>query len=133
MTNINKINGLTLAYLGDAVIEERVRFRLIETKQCSVHSLYVLSKSYVSAKAQAAFFKLMRSEGILTENEISAFCLGRNAKSHTHAKNTNIVIYRISTGFEALFGYLKVTGQENRIDELIDFCFKNHENIEIIK
>ncbi|BDR56794.1 Mini-ribonuclease 3 [Xylocopilactobacillus apis] len=133
MTNVNQLNGLILAYLGDAEIEEKVRYYLVMNKHCSVNELYMLAKSYVSAKAQTAFFNLMSKEEILTDEEFSAFKLGRNAKSHTHAKNTAISIYRISTGFEALFGYLKVTGQDDRIQELMDFCFKNIDNVEIIE
>lgn len=133
MKNINQLNGLTLAYLGDAVIEEKVRYRLVNTECCSVNELYLRAKSYVSAKAQAAFFDLMKEENILSDDEMTAFKLGRNAKSHTHAKNTNIIIYRISTGFEALFGYLKVKDESERIDELIDFCFKNIDRVKTIK
>ncbi|BDR58888.1 Mini-ribonuclease 3 [Xylocopilactobacillus apicola] len=133
MTNVNQLNGLTLAYLGDAVIEERVRFYLVKNDQRAVNEQYLRSKSFVSAKAQAAFFKLMNEKNILTTEEQDAFRLGRNAKSHTHAKNTNIVIYRISTGFEAMFGYLKFTDQNDRINQLIDFCFQNQDNVEFIK
>ncbi|MCT6893223.1 MAG: Mini-ribonuclease 3 [Bombilactobacillus mellifer] len=133
MTNLNQMNGLTLAYLGDAVIEERVRFYLVTNYQVKVNELYHLSQGYVSAKAQAAFWELMSSRNILTSNELAAFKLGRNAKSHTHAKNTNIVVYRISTGFEALFGYLKIQGQDERINQLMTFCFKNHDHVKIVQ
>lgn len=132
MRNSNQMNGLTLAYLGDAVIEECVRFHLVKQHQGNVNELYHLAQKYVSAKAQAAFWELMMQANLIKPDELAAFKLGRNAKSHTHAKNTSILTYRISTGFEALFGYLKMQNANERITELMEFCFENQEHVKII-
>lgn len=77
---------------------------------------------YVSAKAQAALITKMQDLNMLDENELAAFKRGRNAKSHTHAKNTSINTYKLSTGFEAMFGYLDLLGKKERVDELANWC-----------
>ena len=82
----------------------------------------------VSAKAQAALIKLMQTDEILTEEETTMFKHGRNATTHHSAKNTNIVTYRISTGFEAIFGYLKLTAQQERTDWLAQWCIDQVES-----
>ena len=61
------------------------------------------------------YFKVaFRELEMLDEDELAAFKRGRNAKSHTHAKNTSINTYKLSTGFEAMFGYLDLLGK-NRL------------------
>lgn len=64
----------------------------------------------------------MLEEGILTEKEEEIYKRGRNANSHTKAKNADIITYRMSTGFEAIMGYLHMTGAIERLEELIDWC-----------
>ena len=80
--------------------------------------------SYVSAKAQAGLIKLMEDQDKLTDEEWEFFKRGRNANSYTHAKHTSVITYRISTGFEALMGYLKLSGQQERLNELCTWCIK---------
>lgn len=82
---------------------------------------------YVSAKAQAALITKMQDLNMLDENELAAFKRGRNAKSHTHAKNTSINTYKLSTGFEAMLGYLDLLGKKERIDELAEWCIEQVE------
>lgn len=83
---------------------------------------------YVSAKAHAALYRLMEADAILTDEEKQYFLRGRNAKSHTGAKNTDIVSYRISTGVEALFGYLYLSEQTARIEQLAAWCIEQVES-----
>ncbi|MGO3732855.1 MAG: Mini-ribonuclease 3 [Vagococcus sp.] len=113
------LSGLTLAYIGDAVYEVYVRDYLIRTGQTKPSQLHRLATHYVSAKAQHYLIEKMFDEELLTDIESSIYKRGRNAKSHTSAKNTSIAIYRSSTGFEALMGYLHLTEQKERLDELI--------------
>ena len=61
---------------------------------------------------------------LLTEKEVDFYRRGRNSKSHTSAKNADILTYRISTGFEALMGYLYLTKQIERMEELIQWCIR---------
>lgn len=118
------LSGLTLAYIGDAIYEVYVRDYLIRTGQTRPNQLHRMATHYVSAKAQHYLIELMFEEELLTEEEQGIYKRGRNAKSHTSAKNTSIQIYRSSTGFEALIGYLHLTKQQKRLEEMIDWSIQ---------
>ena len=119
-----QLNGIALAYLGDAVYEPFIRQHLIEIGFTKPSKLHHHATHYVSAKAQAALIALMQADDVLTPVETDVFKRGRNAKSHTSAKHTDVLTYRISTGFEAVFGYLQLTQQTERIAELANWCIQ---------
>ncbi|MBZ2066818.1 Mini-ribonuclease 3 [Streptococcus sanguinis] len=127
MTDVNLINGIALAFEGDAVYSMYIRRHLIFQGLTKPNQLHREATKYVSAKAQANLISLMLEEGILTEKEEDIYKRGRNANSHTKAKNTDIVTYRMSTGFEAVMGYLHMTEDIERLEELIDWCIKRVE------
>lgn len=127
MTDVNLINGIALAFEGDAVYSMYIRRHLIFQGMTKPNQLHREATKYVSAKAQANLISLMLEEGILTEKEEDIYKRGRNANSHTKAKNTDIVTYRMSTGFEAVMGYLHMTEAVERLEELIDWCIKSVE------
>lgn len=122
-----QLNGVTLAYLGDAVYEVYIRKYLLSKGITKVNSLQKQATNFVSAKAQAALIMLMEEEDFLTEKEEQIYKRGRNAKVYTKAKNTSIMTYHMSTGFEAVFGYLSLMEQKNRIDELAKWCIEKVE------
>lgn len=133
MNDVNLINGIALAFEGDAVYSMYIRRHLIFQGLTKPNQLHREATKYVSAKAQANLISLMLEEGILTEKEEDIYKRGRNANSHTKAKNADIVTYRMSTGFEAVMGYLHMTEEIERLEELIDWCIKRveeatHEN-----
>lgn len=113
------LNGLALAYIGDAIYELEIRRYLLETGETKPQHLHRLATEYVSARGQAKIIKYFQEANILTEDELDYFKRGRNSKINTKAKNTDIHRYLQSTGFEALMGYLYLTKQEERLDELI--------------
>ena len=127
MTDVNLINGIALAFEGDAIYSMYIRRHLIFQGLTKPNQLHREATKYVSAKAQANLISLMLEEGILTEKEEDIYKRGRNANSHTKAKNTDIVTYRMSTGFEAVMGYLHMTEAIERLEELIDWCIKRVE------
>ena len=127
MTAVNLINGIALAFEGDAVYSMYIRRHLIFQGLTKPNQLHREATKYVSAKAQANLISLMLEEGILTEKEEDIYKRGRNANSHTKAKNTDIVTYRMSTGFEAVMGYLHMTEAIERLEELIDWCIRKIE------
>ncbi|WP_061910997.1 Mini-ribonuclease 3 [Streptococcus cristatus] len=127
MTDVNLINGIALAFEGDAVYSMYIRRHLIFQGLTKPNQLHREATKYVSAKAQANLISLMLEEGILTEKEEDIYKRGRNANSHTKAKNTDIVTYRMSTGFEAVMGYLHMTEAIERLEELIDWCIQKIE------
>ena len=124
MNKVNplSLNGITLAYVGDAVYEVFVRENLVQKGTVRPKQLQQKATHYVSAKAQAALIAKMKDYNFLTETELEYFNRGRNAKSYTHAKNTSVGTYNISTGFEAIFGYLKLSEQDERIAEIANWC-----------
>lgn len=131
MTNsvdVNLINGIALAFVGDAVYSYYIRRHLIFQGQTKPNKLHYLATKYVSAKAQASLIQAMLEAQLLTEKEKDIYKRGRNTNSHTKAKNADVVTYRMSTGFEAIMGYLDMTGQTERLELLIQWCIKQVEN-----
>ncbi|MFR4286300.1 MAG: Mini-ribonuclease 3 [Enterococcus italicus] len=124
MRDYRQLNGLALAYIGDAIYEVYVRDYLIQSGLTRPNQLHKTATHYVSAKAQAKLIQQMNEQELLTEEEQDIFRRGRNSKSYTSAKNADIITYRISTGFEALMGYLHLTGQKERLEELVQWCIE---------
>ena len=122
MIDVNLINGIALAFEGDAIYSTYIRRHLIFQGLTKPNQLHREATKYVSARAQANLISQMLEEKILTEKEEEIYKRGRNANSHTKAKNADIVTYRMSTGFEAVLGYLHMTDQIMRLEELIDWC-----------
>ncbi|RXT09055.1 Mini-ribonuclease 3 [Ammoniphilus sp. CFH 90114] len=115
------LNPLTLAYMGDAVLEVYVRQHLIAKKGAKPHLLHRMATQYVSAKAQSRALHILQEE--LTEEESWMVKRGRNTKSGTIPKNADPIEYRNSSGFECMLGYLYLTGQKQRLDSLIKRMF----------
>ncbi|MEC9485175.1 MAG: ribonuclease III domain-containing protein [Candidatus Izemoplasma sp.] len=113
-------NGVTLAYIGDAVFEQKVRIHLLNSGIEKVEHLHQAATKYTSAIGQAKAYRDI--EDTLTEEEIRIFKKGRNATSR---KPTNMsrVDYQTATGFEALLGYLHLSHKMDRIDALLDKVF----------
>lgn len=116
------LNGLALAYMGDAAFEIEIREHLLNEGQTKPNQLHHRATQYVSAKAQALLIQGMLADDVLSEDEESYYKRGRNSKSHTKAKNADSQTYTKSTGFEALIGYLYLTDQEERFNEIITWC-----------
>ncbi len=115
--DVRTYSPLTLAYIGDAVYDLIIRSVVVERGNCSPNQLHRKTTHYVSAVAQSRMMQAM--EVLLTEDELSVYRRGRNAKSHTTAKNASVGDYRKATGFEALMGFLYLTNQTERILELV--------------
>jgi ribonuclease-3 family protein len=118
------LNGIALAYIGDAVYEVAVRDFLLSSGLTRPNELQKAAVKFVSARAQAALIDKMLLEDFLSADEFAIFKRGRNAHSKTTAKNTDVLTYRISTGFEAVVGYLHLTQQAARLQEFLDYCLK---------
>lgn len=113
-------SGNVLAFIGDGVLTLQVREYLVSKGITHTKKLQETSINYVSAVAQASFISEILDKNILTEEELVMYKRGRNAKSQSSAKNADIVTYRVATGFEALWGYLYLTKQTDRLNELWD-------------
>ncbi len=119
--NINNLNIMTIAYLGDAVYELYIRKYLIKKNISMVNELQKEAIKYVSAKGQANILSNLISNNLLTNEEIDIVKRGRNYKRSTHPKNTNIITYKKSSGFEALIGYLYLRENYKRIEEILKY------------
>ena len=114
--NIKEISTEALAYLGDSVIELRVRELLVERGISGSGNLNRESLAFVKAGAQAA--AMHRIVEALSEEESAIYKRGRNMSGGNVPKSATMSEYRTATGMEVLFGYLHVTEQFDRIDEL---------------
>lgn len=121
--NHNEISTHALAYLGDAVIELKVREMLVDSGISASGSLNQASRLYVKAGAQAAAMRNILP--ILTEEESALFRRGRNLSGGNVPKSATVSEYRAATGMETLFGYLHVTGQTDRINELFKEAYRD--------
>ncbi len=113
---------LTLAYLGDAVYERMVRLSLVKNANMSAGKLHKKGVHLVNAHYQARCVKVLEED--LSEDEADILRRGRNAKSLTVPKHTNVIEYKLATGLEALFGYLELIGEYKRIEEIFEMCLK---------
>ena len=111
--DIQTYSPLTLAYIGDAAYELVVRTFLVDQGNSRPDKLHRKASSMVKAAAQAAMAEALKDS--LTEEELSVYRRGRNAKSPTMAKNASMSDYRKATGFEALMGYLYLKGEQKRL------------------
>ncbi|MEW4355101.1 Mini-ribonuclease 3 [Streptococcus pneumoniae] len=124
MIDVTLINGIALAFEGDAVYSMYIRRHLIFKGLTKPNQLHREANRYVSAKAQAALISKMLETNFLAEKEVDIYKRGRNTNSHTKAKNADVVTYRMSTGFEAVLGYLHMTEQTKRLEEVINWCIE---------
>lgn len=111
------LNPVVLAFVGDAVYSLYVREKLVRGTDFKTGMLQKLASQKVSAHGQSELTEKILPE--LTEEEADIFRRGRNAKKTTRSKHASVGEYNRSTGFEAVLGYLYLTGQYQRIDFLL--------------
>ena len=116
-TEPSQLSPLVLAYIGDSIYDLVIKTWVIEQGNMQVNKLNKKTSSIVKAESQSAMIGVI--EPMLSEQEEAVYKRGRNAKSYTSAKNASIGDYRRATGFEALMGYLYLSGQYERMMELV--------------
>ena len=116
--DIKSMQPLALAFLGDAVFEIYIREYVMAKGYRTVRSMHRETIKFVRAKSQCKAVKIILPE--LTEEEESIVRRGRNANPHTVPKNADVEEYRYATALESLFGYLELTGQKKRLEELMN-------------
>ena len=114
--DIDAISNLGLAHMGDCVFEILCRAYLCARGGKNVGNLHRDTVKLVKASAQAAFSDKIKPH--LTETELSYFRRGKNAHVHAVPKGASPMDYAKATGLEALFGYLYLSGQTDRINQL---------------
>lgn len=119
-------NILALAFIGDAVHTLYVRTNLIFSNNIQSGKLHTMSKDHIKASAQS--IALDNIYDILDKEEISFVSRARNAKHKTFAKNATVSDYNAATSFEALIGFLYITGQSCRLYELLLKAYEGIDN-----
>ena len=120
--DIRTYSPLTLAYIGDGIFDLVIRTLVVGKGNTSANQLHQRTSHIVKAHSQAIMADALAE--IMTPQEQDVYRRGRNAKSHTMAKNDTVADYRSATGFEALIGYLYLTEQSERMMELISYAMK---------
>lgn len=120
---VKLLNPLVLAFVGDAIYEVFIRTYIVDkNRDMNVHKLHVEAISYVKAHAQSEFMKNIMDK--LTEEEMSIYKRGRNAKAGSVPKNADLCEYRTATGFESLLGFLYLTEQNDRLNYFLEKIIK---------
>lgn len=115
--DVRNYSPLALAYIGDGIFDIIIRTLVVSTGNIQVSKMHSHTSHIVKASSQAAIAESILEE--LSDEEMAIYKRGRNAKSHTSAKNADVIDYRKATGFEALVGYLYLDGKLTRAMELI--------------
>ncbi|MBQ3588783.1 MAG: cysteine--tRNA ligase [Oscillospiraceae bacterium] len=125
MVDIREQSPLSFAYVGDAVYSLLVREYLVKEKRYNINKLNKLTVQYVSAHGQYLALQLL--EEILTEEEQTMVKRGKNTSKATVAKHASVEEYRASTGFECMLGWLRLKGEYDRINYLVEYIIRNLE------
>ena len=115
-TTYSSYSSLVLAYMGDSYYETLVRRYLIGDGDCTPAELNKSAKAYITAESQSKAVDIVLP--LLSESETAVYKSGRNAKSSHSSKSAEIGAYRRATGLEALFGWLYISGNTKRAEEL---------------
>ena len=113
-------NGESLAYLGDAIYELRIRQYVLAKGIQDVNKLHKEAVKYTSGEAQAKIVLEYLKRELLSEEELSYYKRGRNSRHSKNRRNIKVSEYKMATGFEALIGYLAMNNNQSRIDVLIE-------------
>lgn len=114
-------NGELLAYLGDSIYEMKIREFLLTQNIGNVNKMHKEAIKYTSGQSQAKFILKMVQDGFLSEEEISYYHRGRNANHSKNRRTISVIDYKNATGFEALIGFLYLSKQEDRINQIIEY------------
>ena len=112
-------NGESLAYIGDAVYELEIRKYLLEKGYTDVNKLHKYAVKFTSGESQAQIIDFLIANNEVTEEEISYFKRGRNSGHSKNRRSISVVSYKKATGFEAMIGYLYLSNQSDRLEELL--------------
>ncbi len=117
---VNLMNPITWAYIGDGVYELFIRNHLVQTTNLKPNKLHINAIKYGKAKAQREIVEKIMKD--LTEEELEIVRRTRNAENHHLPKNANPDDYMYATAFEGLIGYLFLCKDNKRLEELLNKC-----------
>ena len=120
--DVNQISPLVWAYIGDSVYEQFIRNYLVTNTKYKPHKLHIEATKFVKAATQAKI--LQQIENDLTKEEKEIVRRTRNTKNHHLPKNSNIQEYMYATAFEGLIGYLHLSKDIDRLNEILELSLK---------
>ena len=120
---VEMMSPLTWAYVGDSVYELYIRKYLVETTNLKPHKLHIEAVKLVNAHAQAEILKKLTDR--LTEKEQEIVRRTRNTQNHHVPKNADTTEYMYATAFEGLIGYLYLTNEQERLQEILFYIVNN--------
>jgi cysteine--tRNA ligase len=122
-----QMQALTLAYIGDSIYDIMSREYVMKNHLGKINDLHRTVSTLVSARAQASFMKNILENNILTDIEESIYIRGKNQKNNSKAKNASIMEYKLATGLEAVFGYLYLEKNFERLEEMFNYIINLYE------
>lgn len=122
VTDVNQMSPLVWAYIGDSVYEQYIRDYLVTNTKYKPHKLHIEATKFVKAAAQAKILEQLEND--LTEEEKEVVRRTRNTKNHHLPKNSNVQEYMYATAFEGLIGYLHLSKQKDRLEEILSLSLK---------
>ena len=122
-----QMQALALAYIGDSIYDIMSREYVMKNHLGKINNLHRTVSTLVSARAQASFMKDILENNILTDIEESIYIRGKNQKNNSKAKNASIMEYKLATGLEAVFGYLYLEKNFERLEEMFNYIINLYE------
>ena len=122
-----QMQALTLAYIGDSIYDIMSREYVMKNHLGKINDLHRTVSTLVSARVQASFMKNILENNILTDIEESIYIRGKNQKNNSKAKNASIMEYKLATGLEAVFGYLYLEKNFERLEEMFNYIINLYE------
>ena len=121
------MQALALAYIGDSIYDIMSREYVMKNHLGKINDLHRTVSTLVSARAQASFMKDILENNILTDIEESIYIRGKNQKNNSKAKNASIMEYKLATGLEAVFGYLYLEKNFERLEKMFNYIINLYE------
>ena len=122
--NAYQYSPLALAYMGDRILDLLVKKYFVTHSNMQPHKYHVEVSKIVKAVNQADYIDRVMEE--LSEDELDVYKRGRNTNTHSKAKNATMGQYRKATGLEALYGYLYLKGDMDRLQYFVDGMIKQY-------
>ena len=122
--NAYQYSPLALAYMGDSILDLLVKKYFVTHSNMQPHKYHVEVSKIVKAVNQADYIDRIMEE--LSEDELDVYKRGRNTNTHSKAKNATMGQYRKATGLEALYGYLYLKGDMERLQYFVDGMIKQY-------
>ena len=122
--NAYQYSPLALAYMGDSILDLLVKKYFVTHSNMQPHKYHVEVSKIVKAVNQADYIDRIMEE--LSEDELDVYKRGRNTNTHSKAKNATMGQYRKATGLEALYGYLFLKGDMDRLQYFVDGMIRQY-------